>query len=267
MNLHAAQLISLIYNYNEYRKSGTIPPGYLDSMVFENCETVGYILLRNYVNRGGLDGEIAAANPIRWFKFLEKEDCIKLSLHYRLPEAAPANEIQTPVALRGTLFIEAIYKSYSNFWFQRWFKQKNSSGEESWNVRYFLAYRLEETIDEKVDLQRAKKRLHDVLKRCISYAADNDFLKWADIFSIAFNTLDSPQPHSVLKEGLLKNEASSLPVRQVLYATLLAFIGHEEDLWKIKFRKPENTAALKALMEEFYGALIESILAVANNRI
>nr|WP_294943444.1 hypothetical protein [uncultured Mucilaginibacter sp.] len=264
MNLHAAQLISLIYNYNNYIKNGNIPAGYLDSGVFENCETVGYILLRNYVNRAGLDGDIVAANPIKWFKFLEKEGCLKLSLHYRLPASSEPKESQTPDSLKGSLYIEAVYKNYSHFWFYRWFKLK-ASENDSWNVRYYLAYRFENTIDEKVNLQNAKKRLHDVLQKSILLASDNDFLKWADIFSIAFNALNSQEPESIIwKSGLIENTAALLLTRQVLYATLIAFISYDEDIWKVKPFGTNAGAALAPLTEEFYGVIIDALVATAN---
>ncbi|MBD1367367.1 hypothetical protein IDJ77_26380 [Mucilaginibacter sp. ZT4R22] len=267
MSLHTAQLISLICNYNNYIKNGNIPRDYLDSNVFENCETVGYILLRNYVNRVGLDGDIVAANPVKWFRYLEKDGCLKLSLHYRLPTSPKLKDSRTPNSLKGSLYIEAVYDKYSNFWFCRWFKQKESLGGENWNVRYYLAYRFEDTIDEKVSLQKARNRLHDVLQKSISFASDNDFLQWADIFSIAFNVLNSPEPQTIFaKSGLIENDASLLQKRQVLYATLIAFISPDEDLWQVKPSDTKKSVALTSLTEKFYGALIASLIATANTQ-
>jgi hypothetical protein len=260
------QIISLIYTYNEYLKTGNIPRGYLESGIFEECETVGYILVRNYVNRSGLDGELAAANPVRWFKLLEKEGCLKLSLHYRLFDSPNIKDNKAPQPVKGELYIEAIYKGYSNFWSNNWFKNKDSTGKDSWNVRYYLIYRFEDTINEKADLQKAKQQMRKVLQECISFATDNDFLSFANLFSMAYNTLDNLNPRvTFIKNDLVSNEAYPLLTRQVLYSALISFIFSNEEIWRIKFKKEEEVIMANSLAEEFYSALINSLIASVNS--
>ena len=72
MNLIISQMISLVCRYKDYVGSGYLPKNYLESCVFDDCETVGFML----VNIDGCPtykhGDIVAANPIRWFKLLQE---------------------------------------------------------------------------------------------------------------------------------------------------------------------------------------------------
>jgi hypothetical protein len=265
MNLLITQMVSLVTHYNSYITTGSIPRDYLENPVFDHCETVGFILIRNFVNRNHLNGEIVGANPVRWFKYLEKEGCLKLSLHYSSQRDNEKDGEQVSPYINGTLHIEAVYKTYSNFWQFRCFPRTQSADKSILDVRYYLPFRFEDTVNELVNLNAAARQLKEVLNKCIMFTMDNDFLAWSQLCSLSSRVLESSNPESVFPEMLMmNNERYPLKARQAICSTLLVFMSPEEDLWNIKYKKEEDGIMLAKLRDEFFEALINALIAAIN---
>jgi hypothetical protein len=265
MNLFIAQMVSLVTNYNDYISTGNIPKNYLESGVFDDCETVGFILVRNFVTRSHFNGDLVGANPVRWFKYLEKDDCLKLALHFD-SKRDKQNESETiSPYINGTLYIEAVYKSYSNFWHCKWYKQGESSTEYKWNIRYYLPFRFENTVNSIINFTTAAERLREVLNKCMQFTMDNDFLQWSQTCSIAIKVLESTEPQTVFnKSAVINNDRYPLNVRRMIYSTLIAFMHPDENLWTIQYKKEEDKVMLAKLRDEFYEALINGLMAAIN---
>ena len=268
MNLFIAQMVSLITNYNDYISTGNIPRDYLESGVFDKCETAGFILIRNFVTRNHLNGDLVGANPLRWFKYLEKDGCLRLTLHFD-SDRDKQNESETiSPYVNGTLYIEAVYKSYSNFWHCLWYPKQHPSADYAWDVRYYLPFRFENTINRAVNFNPAAGRLKDVLEKCMLFTMDNDFLMWSQVCSIAIKVLESTEPQEFFsKTGVINNDRHSLNTRRMIYSTLAAFMHPAEELWNIKYKREEDKAILAKLRDEFYEALINGLVAAINSPI
>ena len=264
MNLFIAQMVSLITNYNDYIKTGNIPKNYLESGVFDHCETVGFILIRNFVTRSHLNGDLVGANPVRWFKYLEKDGCVRLSLHFDSQRGKENASEKMSSYINGTLYIEAVYKSYSNFWHCLWHKQHKQSTEPQWNIRYYLPFRFENTFNSTVNFTTAAEQLRTVLNKCMQFTMDNDFLQWSQTCSIAIKVLESTEPEMIFKKSGVINDRHPLNVRRITYSTLVAFMPPDESLWNIQYKKGEDRAMLEKLRDEFYEALINGLMAAVN---
>ena len=231
MDIRLIQIVSLIYRYNEYVKTGTLPKNYLDSSAFANCNTVGYIAVKKMVPKGIMQGDLVAANPIKWFKYLENEGCKKLALYYHIPDKKE-NTNSEPA---GTWTIEAIYEKYANFWITEWYDLPDTSKSSMWNARYFLISRFDDIKCLIPDLLSTKKLLKTVLMQLISFATDNDQLKYAAAYSSAFNALESLNPEiAYTSKDLIDNKRYPLLQRQVFYATGLALIAPPINRWGVK---------------------------------
>jgi hypothetical protein len=227
MNLFIAQMVSLVTNYNDY------------------------------IN-------LVGANPVRWFKYLEKDDCLNLALHFD-SKRDKQNESETiSPYINGTLYIEAVYKSYSNFWHCKWYKQGESSTYK-WNIRYYLPFRFENTVNSIINFTTAAERLREVLNKCMQFTMDNDFLQWSQTCSIAIKVLESTEPQTVFnKSAVINNDRYPLNVRRMIYSTLIAFMRPDENLWTIQYKKEEDKVMLAKLRDEFYEALINGLMAAIN---
>lgn len=265
MNLFIAQMVSLITNYNDYISTGSIPKNYLESGVFDDCETVGFVLIRNFVTRSRFDGDLVGANPVRWFKYLEKDGCLRLSIHFDSQRGKENESQQISSYINGTLYIEAVYKSYSNFWHCLWYKQQVSSTGYQLNIRYYLPFRFENTINSIINFTTAAERLRDVLNKCMQFTMDNDFIQWSQTCSIAIKVLESTEPETVFKNSaVINNDRYPLNVRRMVYSTLVAFMPPDESLWNIQYKKEEDKLMLAKLRDEFYEALINGLMAAIN---
>jgi hypothetical protein len=263
MNLIISQMVSLVCTYNDYVKTGKLPLNYLENSAFDHCETVGFILVKNFVTRAGLHGELFATNPVRWFKLLEKEGCLSLSLHFKA-----AKEVKDPdisPLMQGTWFIEAVYNRYSNFWHYQWFTKEKPSEGCRWDVRYILAYRFEDTIKERFDVTIATRHLKRTISKSMSFFMDNDFLHWSQACSLALKALESPEPQIFFpQKDIINDEGYPLPLRQVLYSALVVFMSPNDELWMLKCNKPEDRQILENKRDEFYSALINGLIAAVN---
>ncbi|RFZ81393.1 hypothetical protein DYU05_19105 [Mucilaginibacter terrenus] len=266
MNLVIAQMVSLVTSYNDYIASGEVPRNYLESTVFNGCETVGFILLRNYVTRSGLHGDLVGNNPIRWFKYLEKDGCLKLAINYNTQREKKNDSEKISSYIIGTIYIEAIYKSYSNFWHCLWYPKQVPTSEYKWNVRYYLPFRFEDTVNATPNFSEAAIKLKAVLSECVQFTMDNDFLGWSQVCSVALRALSSTQPEDIFSAQDLISIRHPLNIRRVVYAVVIPFMSPEESLWNIKYESPESEINLSRLRDDFYQSLINALMAAINSK-
>lgn len=203
MNGHIANAVALVCAGNQFLAGKDIDGFWPGASVFNFMKLVEF----RHPPASGKDADdypLVASDPIEWFEML-KPWCNGLRLHNVKPIRGPNQQTDTPDRMLAGFvgggqrwLIEAIGKSESEIWeaFHR-LGDRNDPERRIWKCTHILQSRLpraEIDVDATPTLDDAVDRFRKALVRIETYARDEKYDNWADIFNEATDTIDAAKP-------------------------------------------------------------------------
>jgi hypothetical protein len=260
-----AQIIAITSFGNEYLKNGVLNNFYPENSTFQHCDTIDFREMRKkniFVSKKEF---IIANNPLKWFEYLKKDDCIKLRLYYQT-EKSDDHKLAGLVGGGGNWYIECVYEKYSDFWIGRW-KHDKEREKKPWIVTYGKAVEKQPTINQQFDIDKTKDELKIVLERITEFAFKETSETWGNIFEKAKKTLESKEPEKdFYHNDLIFNENYKLENRQLLMSASKAFVFGGMGSWNDMWLEPkEIEEKYNSLSAELYETMMKAIRSAINN--
>lgn len=270
MNGIVTQLLSLISYGNHYLKYGELPANYYPANVaFKFCHKVNFMHLNTQGN--STTESIVAPDPVKWFKFLQEENCRELKAYYHPSEGnqgTPDHKMAGFVGGGGTWLLEAIYPSHSDFWAARWQADRPNDAEQNiWSVNYGRTVSGTDTINFCPDVNSVAQGLKAVLTDINRFALHHKLNNWADIFQNALNILNSNEPATGWYENLIVKSDYSQASLQLLYAAMAAHVFGGMGSWNdLGFEGEEDNKVYESLSFYLYDYINRALISSINSQ-
>lgn len=271
MNGILAQLTALTTYGNDFLKNGRLPVNFSSrNTTFRFCNRVDFTEFSSGFFSKELKPTVVANDPVEWFTRLKKDGCRELRLLYE-----PTGNMQVSdhkmagmVGGGGTWLLEAVYKTYSYFWVNRWMAtQPNDPDSKVWTVNYGLTVKKLRIKDLKTDLPKAKAQLQGALDAIAAFAGKQGLEQWVAHYQKANAVLDSLQPaHSYYHQDLLPASNYALAAQQLLFAAGFAWAFGGMGSWNdLSFAKAEEMANYDTLSAQLYAAINNAVMCAVNS--
>lgn len=271
MNGTTNQLLSLITYGNQFLQTGELITAYFPANnVFKFCNKTDFVYLVSLPDSTATE-EVAAANPLDWFKLLKQEGCKKLMAYYHPSEG---NESETPdhklagfVGGGGTWLIEAVYASHSDYWAARWEVTHPDDPESNiWSVSYGRTVAQAETICFKPDPLQVSQGLNDVLVDIKQFAQQHQLNNWADIFQKALNILNGSAAVNNWHSDSINEYGYERSSLQLIYAAMSAHVFGGMGSWNdLGFDNPEDNQQYDTLSFYLYDYINRALISGINS--
>ena len=272
MNGVLAQLVALTSYGNNYLAHDYVPVGfYPGNSTFQFCSKVDFIEFHQQLFSKKLKETIVAPGPAEWYKYLKKEGCRKLRLYFQGTKdqsQAPEYKLAGMVGGGGTWYIEAVYKSYSNLWSNRWQVQDaNAADGRIWTVNYGRTSWRQKTLNIQVEQGRVKEQLASTLRELIQFALKQNLESWARQFESALALLDSEEPNEqYYHKDLMPLNNYSITARQILFSAGQAWVFGGMGSWNdLSFSNKEDNDLYEKLSGRLYYGIIEAVVSAVNS--
>lgn len=260
------QRIALTTYGNHWLRSGVLPDGFYPmNGAFRYCNTVGFRVIDRKKE------SVVATDPLVWFRYLQKEGCRGLRLHYRAAEERlPAKEHQLAgfVGGGGVWRIEAVYAGHCDFWASRWqVTRKDDPDNHIWCVNYGRTEVGIPTLHPKVDLVPVAAELQDALEAItrFSHGAGLDF--WAEFFQKAAARLAADEPAAGFhNEALVPPGDYDLQAQRVLFTAGSAWAFGGMGTWNdVYIPNPVENDDYDKVSKRLYDAFNKAVVAAVNS--
>lgn len=204
MNGHIAMAVAIVCAGNRFLRGGDIGEFWPDAPVFNYMKLVEF----RTPPASGNDADgypLVASDPTEWFETL-KPRCQGLRLHQTAPTRGPGQQLDVPDRMLAGFvgggqrwLVETAGESESELWeaFHR-IGDRNDPQRRIWkctHIRQARAGRAELDADAaRLQLDGAVARLRKSLVHIETYARDEKYDSFADIFNAATDTLDAGKP-------------------------------------------------------------------------
>lgn len=219
----------------------------------------------------GPSESVVATDPFVWFRYLKKEGCRGLRLHYHRAEEntfAKEHQLAGFAGAGGVWRIEAIYADHSDFWAGRWqVTQKDDPGHHIWSVNYGRTEVGMPTLHLKIDLEPVAAELQDALEAIIRFSRGAGLDAWAEFFEKAAARLTSDEPaKGYYNEALVPLGDFELQAQRILFAAGEAWAFGGMGSWNdVNIQDPEKYRAYEKVSARLYDAFNQAIVAAVNS--
>lgn len=203
MNGHIANAVALVCAGNQFLAGKNIDGFWPDAPVFNFMKLVEF---RHQPDSGkdADDYPLIASDPMDWFEQL-KPWCRGLRLHNTVPTRGPNQQLDTPDRMLAGFIgggqrwlIEAAGETESEIWeaFHR-LGDRNDPERKIWKCTHILQWkspRADVEADAPLKLDEAVARFRNALVRIETYARDEKYDNWAEIFNEATAAIDAGKP-------------------------------------------------------------------------
>jgi hypothetical protein len=236
----------------------------LDRMIADNCYRIDFIDRPTDEIAGS--AKVIAQDVERWFKYLKKNDAVKLRLHYHTASISDMpDHISTAFVGGGSHWlIEVQFENHSDLYLSEWIPSDDwqLDTRKTHYVRFETSIPHLEEILTPVD--QARKELGDLLRDLSEFAAKFEHsASWADYFDNSRKTLNDFEHQSsddFLPAGIYSKEAHHL-IQAGFGSWCFGGMGSWNDL---SF-SGEDQKRYHQLSEKLYTTLCGSLVAGVNS--
>ncbi|MFT3981261.1 MAG: hypothetical protein QM687_12370 [Ferruginibacter sp.] len=267
-----SQIIALTAYGNDFLKNGKIPSEF-DSAntTFQFCNRIDFKEFKKPFFFSKSKEKVVAENPTKWFEYLKIGGCKLLRLYFEYSKDqsfAKDHKLAGFVGGGGTWLIEAIYDDYSNYWENRWeVTNQNAPDNKIWTVNYGLTLAKQHISNLKIDNQKIKNELGQVLAEIAGFAFKKDLQNWGELFENAKRILDSLNAEeNYYHKDLIPVDNYSLIAKQILFSAGSAWVFGGMGSWNdLGFDRKEDTEIYDRLSAQLYSKINEAIIASINS--
>ena len=266
------QLISLTAYGNDYLTNLEFSsPFNQANTAFQFCATVDFRVFEKKPFSSKQREVVIANDTISWFKQLKENRCqrLRLYLEYTKPEHfLKDHKLASLVDGGKSWLIEAVYDDYSDYWSSQWnITKKGATDKNIWAVSYFKTSSSHQISNLQIDNDKVKKELEQTLIEITEFSLANKMENWANIFTKAKLTLNSPTPESSYhSKDLIPLENYALIAKQLIFSANAAWVFGGMGSWNdLGFDSSQKNQTYDRLTKELHENISTAIIAGINS--
>lgn len=265
-----SQVIALATHGNEFLRKDRISKWfYPHNVAFKFCNKVDFRELKKIIFLNPKE-IVVSEDPFEWFSYLKCGRCMYLRVYFQPRSERPgilSHQLAGFVGGGGAWMIEAVYKSYSDFWSPRWEVSDKDHPKRIWTVNYGRTIKNGLTKNIQINENEVKDELDLTLAKISEFAFSRKLDDWGKIFKHSRTILNSEQPeqNSYYKK-LIPIRNYSLAARQILFAASSSWVFGGMGSWNDVGYAVENEFELyKQLSAELYDNINRSVVSAVNS--
>ncbi len=267
-----AQIVALVTYGNDFLKNGKLTVDfYPGNSTFQFCNRVDFKEIVQTPFSTNIQETPVADDPLNWLHKIKADGCNRLRLFF---QHSQQNEGKTKdyklagmVGGGGYWYIEAVYTSYSDLWYNYWKgTQPDDPDQKVWSVTYGLTHKHQPIIDFQVDCVTVRKKLQRTLTDIANFAFRHDLEYWGKWYDNAWQILDSQNPEQYYYHKDLIPANYALAARRILFAAGTAWAFGGMGTWNdLSFPNKEENDIYEKLSERLYTEFNEAIITAINS--
>jgi hypothetical protein len=268
MNGVIAQIVALTCHGNAFLHGRPVGRFFPDNSTCLFCDEIVFSEV-NPAMPGKQQEEIVATSPDRWFELLQKQGTTGVQIFYEPNKEKSFSERISLASFKsgGTWAIEAVdFRGRSRYWVSRQeVLKKKSLDDNIWKLIYSMLPGKTPGETHVASLDVVSQHLRESLISIKAFAQAHDCGGFIDLFSKALDTLNTDDTswvgyhRDLAPPGILRKEAI-----RILDACQIAWVFNHMGPWNSLRFEGEDENEYRQVSEALFGAIIEGILAAAN---